>query len=259
MDDSRMSCAVTTAVAPVSWATNSANAAPMARATSSSHSSGTTPRTSYALMIDDRSAHAASSLTAGATRPSGLERERDASGQVGEDAQVAAARAAAVVGRVARPARGGPPRGRRRPGRAGRRRWGRSPRGRSRGGRPPSRAAPSGAGRGTRRGRSCAVPRRSPTGRQRPSTPRTRTSRSPLPVARSRCASSDVTASPPVPHDRHSNPAQGSLAAGAPEKWAPGPGAPSCTMTPWAPTGVSGAVLFARHDPPTPQTPALAP
>ncbi len=46
IDESRMSCAVTTAVAPDSACTNSANAAPIARATSSSHWSGTTPRTS---------------------------------------------------------------------------------------------------------------------------------------------------------------------------------------------------------------------
>ena len=45
-EESRMSCAVTTEVAPVSAWTNSANAAPIARATSSSHWSGTTPRTS---------------------------------------------------------------------------------------------------------------------------------------------------------------------------------------------------------------------
>src|SRR4051812_9282558 len=58
-EDSRMSWAVTIAVAPLSPMTNSANAAPIARLTSSSHSSGTTPRTSYALMIDDRSGNAA--------------------------------------------------------------------------------------------------------------------------------------------------------------------------------------------------------
>ncbi len=46
IEESRMSCAVTTAVAPLSATTNSANAAPMARLVSSSHSSGTTPRTS---------------------------------------------------------------------------------------------------------------------------------------------------------------------------------------------------------------------
>ena len=41
-----MSCAVTTAVAPLSAITNSAKAAPIARLASSSHWSGTTPRTS---------------------------------------------------------------------------------------------------------------------------------------------------------------------------------------------------------------------
>jgi hypothetical protein len=45
-EESRMSCAVTTAVAPLSVSTNSAKAAPIARLTSSSHSSGTIPRTS---------------------------------------------------------------------------------------------------------------------------------------------------------------------------------------------------------------------
>ena len=46
IEESRMSCAVTTAVAPLSPTTNSANAAPIARLIFSSHWSGTTPRTS---------------------------------------------------------------------------------------------------------------------------------------------------------------------------------------------------------------------
>src|SRR3982750_1154330 len=130
-EDSRMSWAVTIAVAPLSPVTNSANAAPIARLTSSSHSSGTTPRTSYALMIDDRSGNAAHPRTRGITHPgwhpvcadpnggAGEVLERppfrgprraceawgegwSSSGQVGKDPEVTAAGAAAVVGRVAR-------------------------------------------------------------------------------------------------------------------------------------------------------------
>src|SRR3954453_21006395 len=98
IDDSRMSCAVTTAVAPLSDTTNSAKAAPIARLVSSSHCSGTTPRTSYALMIDE------SSATEGPYKDPrrGTPRRGGSSAEVGKDPQVAATRAAAVVGGVAR-------------------------------------------------------------------------------------------------------------------------------------------------------------
>ena len=46
-DEVRMSCMVTTDLAPVTWT----NAAPMASAAASSSSSGTMPRMSYALKI----------------------------------------------------------------------------------------------------------------------------------------------------------------------------------------------------------------
>src|SRR5690242_9285906 len=85
-DDSRMSCAVTTASAPVTRT----NAAPAASATASSSSSGTTPRMSYALKILARSPTPA---------PLYASDDRKSAGQPSLPGSAAAARAGAGRGR----------------------------------------------------------------------------------------------------------------------------------------------------------------
>ena len=186
-----------------------------ARATASSSCSGTSPRTSYALMNSDRLGVLTGPTLVGATPAAALPgpargvlscRAGPAGGRGGRPRPVPGSAGGRAAGRC--PAGAVRPRARRRPARAGRPGSGRGSTNSLARRTTSHRAGRSAARRGPRTGRRCAARRRWPAGRARRSGRRRRRSGSRWHCHHTRCGNNDATGSRRDSSRRHPTGAQ---------------------------------------------------